>query len=381
MSSKRILFVLALAAYLGAVAFATPAFAMPIFAQRYHLQCTACHTVLPELNSFGNYSRNHGYRIPNAPVHGTTGVALRYQLEYEKDPPSGQRRWSPGGVLLSSANIGNITAYLHYNFGAGGGPAAVYLGYLADYNAHTQTTLRGGYYELPLAQSPGQRLDDLAPYGYDQTHVGLNNLVLASPRIGLEAERQVGVARIDGTVAFGEFDGAAYGGKPVATGEATYMGKPELGLFTYVPVYKGVEIFTDSIFGQRAIGVVGQPKFQDAYQRLGFGLNAEYKKFTLQAQQWYGHDGDADGLGGQITSSGGYVRLKYYPIPHAYLGFRYDSSANPFIVRDWVAYTGAQIWDFRILIQNVHTIGTGQNFLGGAFTIGFPPYVKFPIKP
>ena len=136
---------------------------------------------------------------------------------------------------------------------------------------------------------------------------------------------------------------------------------------------KNVTLFTDSIFGQRAIGVIGQPVFQDAYQRLGFGVDANYKhKLELQAEQWYGHDGDADGFGGQITSSGGYARLRWFPIPHAYLAFRYDAAANPYIVRDWVGYAGAQIYDFRLLIQNVHTIGSGKNFLGGALTVGFP---------
>jgi hypothetical protein len=354
---------------------------MPIFAQRYHFRCTVCHSVLPVLNAFGTWFRNHGYRIPNAPVHGTTGVALRYQLEYEETPPSGQREWSPGGVILSSANIGAMTAYLHYNLGAGGGPSAVYLGYLATYNAHTQMTYRAGYVELPLVQSPGQRLDDLAPYGYDQTHVGLNNLVLASPRIGLEAERQVGATRIDATLAFGEYDGAAYGGKPVATGEATYASKPELGIFTRTAVAKNVEFFTDSLFGQRAIGVTGQPKFQDAYQRLGFGATAQYHKLEFQGEQWYGHDGDADGVGGQITSSGGYARLRYFPIPHAYLALRYDTSANPYIVRDFVEYGAFQLYDMRFLIQNVHAIGTGRNALGGALTIGFPPSLNVSGSP
>ena len=43
---------------------AAPAQAIPIFAQRYHLKCGQCHSVLPELNAFGNYFRNHGYRLP-----------------------------------------------------------------------------------------------------------------------------------------------------------------------------------------------------------------------------------------------------------------------------------------------------------------------------
>jgi hypothetical protein len=355
------------------VATRSPSEAIPLFAQRYRMRCTVCHSVLPVLNAFGNYFRNHGYRLPNAPVHGTTGVALRYQMEYEETPPSGQRRWTPGGVLLSNANIGNITAYLHYNLGAGGGPSAVYLGYLASFNQHTQTTVRAGYVELPLVQSPGQRLDDLQGYGYYTTRVGLNDLTLAAPRLGIEAERQVGLARIDATLAFGEFKGAAYGGKPINTGEATYPGQPEVGVFATVPTLPGLDLLGTAMLGQRAITVQGQPQFQDAYQRYSFGLQTHGRKLDLTAQQWYGFDGDADGFGNSITSSGGFARLRYWLSAHSYAAIRYDTAANPFISRDVVYYVGTSFGTpARIVIQDVHQIGLGKNFLGGALTFGFP---------
>ena len=148
--------------------------AMPIFAQRYKLSCETCHTVLPGLNAFGRAFRAHGYRL-SLPKHGTTGVALRFQYEYENHPASGSNQFTPGYVLLSNADFGAISAYVHYNLGAQGGPAGLYLGYLAAYNEHTKSLYRGGLFELPLAQSPGQRLDDLQPYGYYGAHVGLND--------------------------------------------------------------------------------------------------------------------------------------------------------------------------------------------------------------
>ena len=85
---------------IGAIAVAffvlvcAPAQAIPIFAQRYHLRCGQCHSVLPELNAFGNYFRSHGYRLP-LPEHGTTVFAIHYQLEYDEHPAAGTRelRW------------------------------------------------------------------------------------------------------------------------------------------------------------------------------------------------------------------------------------------------------------------------------------------------
>jgi hypothetical protein len=113
------------------------------------------------------------------------------------------------------------------------------------------------------------------------------------------------------------------------------------------------------------------------YQRYGFGADAHSGPFVLTAQQWYGLDGDADGVGTTIASNGGFVRLKFYPNPHAYLAVRYDSTSNPYIARDVVYYVGTQFTKHaRIIIQDVHRIGTGKDALGGALTFGFPGPLK-----
>jgi hypothetical protein len=358
---------------------AAPARAIPIFAQRYHLKCGQCHSVLPELNAFGNYFRNHGYRLP-LPEHGTTIFAIRYQMEYDKEPSEGARRWTPGGVLLGSGNIGPITAFLHYNFGAGGGPAATYLLFGAGYNQHTQTLYRGGLFELPLAQSPGQRLDDLQQYGYYGAHVGLNNLPLSSPRWGAMMERTFGNLRVDGTIAVSSYQGAAYGGKPVATGENTWLSTPEFGLWlrqTLVQTnHAEADVGGTALGGTLGIAPTGRLPFADLYQRYGLLGHATYGDLDLQAEQWYGDDHDADGFLTNQHSYGGYVRLKYYPIPHAYLGLRYDAYANPFITRDFVYYGAVQIAPFRILAQEVQPPGQ-HPFFSGAITVAFPGPLKY----
>lgn len=344
--------------------------AIPIFAQRYHLQCGACHTVLPELNTFGQYFRAHGYRL-NAPRHGTTLVALRYQLEWEQDPGA-TRRFTPGGIILANADIGRITAFIHYSLGAGGGPAALFLGYLATYNEHVRSLYRFGLFELPLAQSPGQRLDDVQQYGYYGTHVGLNDLTLAAPRWGVQAERTVGKTVIDATVALGEFKGAAYGGKPIVTGESTSTAAPEYGLFASAPLASWMTAGVSLLSGKRAVVTPGRPVFDDAYTRSGVLLRLARGPLQLQAEQWWGRDNDADGFGTIQGSSGGYVRLKYAFAPHAYAGIRYDAAANPAVVRDMVYYAALHVTPHaRLLVQNVHTIGGASN-LGAALTFGFP---------
>ena len=38
---------------------------IPAFARKYGLRCSACHTVWPELNSFGQQFRDNGYQLQN----------------------------------------------------------------------------------------------------------------------------------------------------------------------------------------------------------------------------------------------------------------------------------------------------------------------------
>ena len=371
MRNKIVIFspALLLAALFLAIA---PAQAIPIFAQRYHLQCGACHSVLPELNTFGTAFRKNGYRLA-IPKHGTTVVAIRYQMEYEKEPAAGSRRFTPGGVVLASADIGAITAFLHYNLGAGGGPSGMYLGYLATYNQHTQSLYRAGLIELPLMQSPGQRLDDLAAYGYYGTHAGLNDLPLSSPRWGIQLQRRVGSTQFDAVFDRGEFKGAAYGGKPIATGETTSANRPEGALFAQVPVLSNAQVSAGIINGERLISPVGKASFTDAYQRYNLGAHARWSKLDAQAEQWWGNDGNADGFGTALFSSGGYFRLKYYPMPHLYVAARYDAAAAPFVTRTLVLYAAGQLTPHaRLLIERRQILGGGTGSFGAALTVGFP---------
>ena len=345
---------------------------MPVFAQRYRLQCTACHSVLPELNTFGNAFRDAGYRLP-IPKHGTTLFAIRYQLEYEKDPAAGTRRFSPGGVLLGSAEIGAVNAFLHYNLGAGGGPAGTYLAYFSTYNAHTRSLYRGGLIELPLMQSPGQRLDDLAQYGYYGTHVGLNDLPLSSPRWGVELARTVGSARLDVVVDQGEFKGAAYGGKPIATGETTSAARPEVAAFARFNAFGGAVLNVGAMNGARTIVPAGRAAFVDGYTRYNLGARARVNKLDLQAEQWWGNDTNADGFGNAQFSSGGYVRVKYYPAAHFYVAARYDAFAAPFANRSLVLYAAAHVTPHaRLLVERRQPLGGGAGTFGGALTVAFP---------
>ena len=43
----------------------TPAHAIPAFARKYGLPCSACHEAWPKLNSFGQNFKDNGYQLNN----------------------------------------------------------------------------------------------------------------------------------------------------------------------------------------------------------------------------------------------------------------------------------------------------------------------------
>jgi len=355
---------------------AAPASAMPIFAQRYHLRCSACHTALPELNEMGNYFRDHGYRLPpGAEKHGTTVVALRYNNEWENDPASGSRRFTGSSSLLAQEDIGAVSAYVHYGLGSGGAPSSFYLGFLSTYNAHTKELWRLGLFELPLTQSPGQRLDTIQEYGYFGTSVGQNDLDLNAPRLGLETERQVGAVKLSGTLAFGEFKGAAYGGAPVFTGATTTAARPELGLYARLPINSFINVNAQILDGERKIALPGRAPFDDDYDRLGYGADFFFfqKRLDLTAQQWLGRDNDPDGADDALDSSGGYLRLKYFLTPHLFVSSRYDTAANPFPNRSFINDIGALVFNHaRIVLERRVDLIRGTPTYGGYLTVAGP---------
>ncbi len=365
---------LAVASALGCALAPRAAQAIPIFAQRYDMKCSACHSVLPELNEFGNEFRNRGYRLDGVPKHGTTVVALREQIGYTPTPTDGTtRKTVPAGAALGALEVGRVEAFVHETLGSEGSSASLFLGYLAYRDAHSGVLYRAGLVELPLVHSPAQRNDTLATYGYEGTLVGLNDLTLATPRWALEAERDVGAARILATVAFGNATGSAYGGKPVTTGRSESFAAPELGIFARVPIAKDVQLGVDALAGSRSISVLGRQSFDDPYHRAGVSLDARRGRLELLAEQWWGRDENADGAGGLIDSTGGFVRVRWRLGSHAFLGLREDGAAAPAATRALLWYAETQVTPHaRLLIQQRRPIPGGPTSLDAAITIGAP---------
>ena len=80
---------LALVALLGVLLLPVGAQALPAFARKHGLSCSACHEVWPRLNEFGERYRDEGYRLRNgrdAPVEQSPGywpLAMRTTAGYQ----------------------------------------------------------------------------------------------------------------------------------------------------------------------------------------------------------------------------------------------------------------------------------------------------------
>ena len=161
-----------------------PARAIPIFAQRYHFKCGQCHSVLPELNAFGNYFRSHGYRLP-LPEHGTTVFAIALPVGVRQAAGGGlarvyarrhrarQRRTSvrsrPICTIASARAAGQADCTC------------------SSPRATTRTRRRSIAAASSNCRSRNRRVSDSTiceQYGYYGAHVGLNNMPLSSTALG-----------------------------------------------------------------------------------------------------------------------------------------------------------------------------------------------------
>jgi hypothetical protein len=85
---SRILTALLLPVVTAAILWPSTASAIPVFARKYGVNCTMCHSNMPRLNDFGMRYRNNGYRLPSREdadktvLESPAPVALRTSAGY-----------------------------------------------------------------------------------------------------------------------------------------------------------------------------------------------------------------------------------------------------------------------------------------------------------
>jgi len=114
--------------------------------------------------------------------------------------------------------------------------------------------------------------------------------------------------------------------------------------------------------------------YDDTYDRVGVQASYSSSRFAAYAQQIWGSDSNADGLGHVQASSGGFVTLKYRPTPHIYLGVRYDAVADPFARRDFVYYFGLapMTMHARLVFERLQPVGGGSPLTSAQLLFALP---------
>ncbi len=363
-----------------------PATANPIFAERYGFSCATCHTAVPDLNAFGNAFRRAGFQLPKLPRHKEFPLVLRFQETYMKDlPPSQDRRFNALAILVSTANFGpngSWSYYGRYFFGSQGAPGSLYYAYVQHVSPATGVFERGGLFNFDLIQNPTQRLDTITPQPAYTYTVGHNEANFATPRWGGEFGQRNDKLDAEVALSFAEYQGAAYGAPTPPSDLVQTFAFPEIFASATFTLPDNFHIGGLRLNGLRNfLSSSNGSTYSDHYYRDGLQGEWSSTRFDLAAQQIWGYDTDADGLGHGAASSGGFVTFKYRPTPHSYIGVRYDAAANPFATRDWDFYgVFAPTVHSRLVLEYVQPINqpSAQSQLNAQvlFALPWPEWVN-----
>jgi hypothetical protein len=116
--------------------------ATPVFAQAYGLNCTACHTQMPVLNSFGRYIQRTGYAAMDRKTltHAVPGFLFDLGTSYTHQsgqPASAGRITGPGNTTVFQGNgylAPDVTYKIEQLITAGGRDGVLDQGWLAYHN-------------------------------------------------------------------------------------------------------------------------------------------------------------------------------------------------------------------------------------------------------
>jgi len=109
-SLAAVLFVIYFLCVLFLVGFAQEARAIPAFARKYGLPCSACHEAWPKLNSFGQKFKDEGYQLGNerdAPIYQQPTywpVAMRITPHWHNESAGRTPVDTPAGVVEQTVN-------------------------------------------------------------------------------------------------------------------------------------------------------------------------------------------------------------------------------------------------------------------------------------
>ncbi len=349
---------------------ATKAMAIPAFARKYGLPCSACHTAWPELNNFGQVFRDNGYQLMNdrdSPIWQnpsyfpiTFRITPNWHRESTSNQPvdsipgggsglvsrnvtqagfdlSGMDLWSAGTLyknisfqLLPSSDAMTVwhfesawvrfdnikgTPWLNFKFGR------FELDNLVSEKRFLFLSGNGGLYQIYHYDVPGSIND----FGFGDNQIGIELMghsVNSYTRysISLLQGNEGGTGLTESNLPGGAPAGRGYDGN-LAFSQAFNAGSwglERLGAFAYIgqrPTYY------QTSGGAQLVGLGNEP-----FYRIGFAGDLYFKNLELLPLFMHGHDSAYLGTGLPETAglpagakaptfNGGFLEAHYYVNP------------------------------------------------------------------
>jgi len=326
--------------------------AIPLFAHEYDFQCQKCHTVVPQLNAFGEAFLAHGEQLPGVtPDRSVFPLSAKLNFVGTSAPDPG----------MPKAIVDEVEVYLAGTLGHQQQapdrerPSYFVEQYLVDGGQPGRTrefwlktpltpglSLKSGVFGLPLPVDPETFRETYADYAiYDQT-VGANTFNLFDPRVGMQ-------------LSFGD-SAHALSGSLLALQGHDPEGLPSQGIDLMGALDQRIGDLTLSTYryqGHRPTGAI-----DDAFWRQGLGVVYRHGRWASETVAQIGHDGSADGLGMNVTSRGGFTQVRYRISPRLFTLMRLDATDDGLtgLTHDVAALFGIRTArNSRFTIEDVYT--------------------------
>jgi hypothetical protein len=179
--------------------------------------------------------------------------------------------------------------------------------------ARIPMTVRAGEFTLPLPLDPKDDLQSSTPFAVWDQAVGANPFTFFDSKIGTEVE-------------IGRREHGINAALAVLEGHERQSAYPARSADTAASLRYRMEPITATLYRYEGRRVVGN--MRGGFSRTGLGVVWERGLFQFAAVGQLGRDGDADGSGTNVSSSGGFVQGRYAWGRRPFVLARWDTVAD-----------------------------------------------------
>lgn len=267
--------------------------ATSIFARQYGLSCTSCHTIVPQLNTFGQNFKSNGYRIAGTSATRALPLSASMLSIYEKSGDDNRTKVQLDELRLQSGGaLGPAVTYYIEQYVIDGGTTgsldqawAQYDSNTAHPTAKTDIRVRVGMQYLPLPVYADTYRPTLNPYGIFEQTVGQNSSALGDQYTGIDV------------AAGSDYDTFGIHG---------FVSPSHVGLFAH-HIVGNVDVSAYRVQGLSRVN-----RDDDVFWRDGIAATVTGKTFEWVTALQTGRDSNPEGTGAAQSSSGGFTQLQWF---------------------------------------------------------------------